>query len=105
YLHTDGPVTFKQDGVQGILQKVFDELKEENPKAPHIKITDKEIFIPGTFKTPSYGVALFHQSTFEDLFTEGLSFTAGLRFDYEKAELRYDTNIEMNTLIDMGRPG
>lgn len=105
YLHTDGPVTFKQDGVQGILQKVFDDLKEENPKAPYIKITDKEIFIPGTFKTPSYGVALFHQSTFEDLFTEGLSFTAGLRFDYEKAELRYDTNIEMNTLIDMGRPG
>ena len=41
------------------------------------------------YDIPTYGVALYHQSTFDDLFVKGLSFTFGLRYDYEKASNDY----------------
>ncbi|MCC8174294.1 MAG: TonB-dependent receptor, partial [Odoribacter sp.] len=40
---------------------------------------------------PTYGVAFYHQSKLEDLFTEGLSFTVGVRYDYEHARSGYDS--------------
>ena len=35
-LNTDGPVTFKEDGIKEVLQPVFDKIKEDadNPKMP-----------------------------------------------------------------------
>ena len=41
------------------------------------------------YDIPTYGAALYHQSTFDDLFVKGLSFTFGLRYDYEKASNDY----------------
>lgn len=84
-MNTDGPVTFKEDGIKEVLQPVFDKIKEDadNPKMPALKITDKELYIPGNFDTPSFGLALFHQSTYNNLFVDGLSVTAGVRLDYE----------------------
>lgn len=94
-LHTEGPVTFKKDGI-GILQSAFDKIKEENPKMPvSLKILDEELYIPGSFDTPSYGAAIFHQSTINNLFTEGLSLTAGIRLDYEKQEMKYQSTAKM----------
>lgn len=61
-----------------------------------LQITDKELYIPGNFATPSYGVALFHQSTYDNLFTERLSLTAGIRADYEKQKMNYDSEAKMN---------
>jgi len=62
-----------------------------------IKIIGDEIPIPGTFKTPAYGGAIFHQSTYNNLFfVDGLSLTAGIRFDYEKTKLDYNTSTTMN---------
>ena len=44
--------------------------------------------------------ALFHQSTFRDLFgLDGLSFTAGLRLDYEKMKMDYDSGTSMDYTI------
>lgn len=37
----------------------------------------------------TYGAALFHQSTFNDLLISGLDVTGGIRFDYETARLDY----------------
>lgn len=37
------------------------------------------------YDTPTYGIALYHQSTIDRLFTEGLSLTVGIRYDYERA--------------------
>ncbi len=96
-LHTDGPVTFKEDGIREVLQPVFTKIKEENPKMPfYLRIMDDQLYIPGSFFTPSYGVALFHQSTYNNLFTEGLSVTAGIRFDYEKQEMDYRSTAMMH---------
>lgn len=102
-LHTEGPVTFKKDGI-GILQTVFDELKENNPAMPvTLKVLDEELYIPGSFDTPSYGAALFHQSTINNLFTKGLSLTAGIRLDYEKQKMKYESTAKMH--LGMVIPG
>lgn len=95
-LHTDGPVTFKEDGIQGVLQKTFDRIKENNPNMPvTLKVLDDELYIPGSFDTPSHGLALYHQSTYNNLFIKGLSITAGLRLDYEKQKMSYQSEARM----------
>ena len=103
-LNTEGPVTFKEDGIKEVLQPVFDKIKEEadNPRMPSLKITDKELYIPGDFETPSFGLALFHQSTYNNLFTEGLSLTAGIRLDYERQKFAYAAEAKMNMSAFMG---
>lgn len=94
-LKTEAPVTFKEDGMQHILQSVFDDLKKIIPQMPHLQVLDDQLHIPGTFDTPSYGAALFHQSTYNNLFTEGLSVTVGGRLDYEKQEMTYKSAASM----------
>lgn len=94
-LHTDGPVTFKKDGIRNILQWTFDDLKLSNPNMPLLKVMDEELYIPGSFDTPSYGFALFHQSTYNNLFIDGLSLTAGIRLDYEKQKMDYQAEARM----------
>ncbi|MDD2437147.1 MAG: TonB-dependent receptor [Massilibacteroides sp.] len=101
-LHTEGPVTFKADGIRYIFQSVFDRLKEENPKMPQLKVLDDELAIPGTFETPSYGGAVYHESTYNNLFADGLSLTAGLRLDYEKQEMTYRSEGLMRLGMSMG---
>lgn len=51
----------------------------------------------------TYGVALYHQSTLNDIFIKGLSLSAGLRFDYEHAQNRYNNGkiISSSNLIPM----
>ena len=95
-LHTDGPVTFKEDGIQEVLQPVFDQLKAHNPKMPYLKILDEQLYIPGSFDTPTYGLALYHQSTYNNLLIKGLSLTAGIRLDYEKQQMTYESEAKMN---------
>lgn len=41
------------------------------------------------YDTPTYGVAFYHQSTFDNLLVNGLSLTLGLRYDYEHASTDY----------------
>ena len=96
------PVTFLKDGM-GMLNQMLGsvipgkiEISMGGPMAmnilPSLVITDTEMPIDGHFKTPQYNVALFHQSQFRNLFgMEGLSFTAGLRLDYEKMEMTYNS--------------
>jgi len=100
-LNTNGPVEFKEDGIRMIFQPIFDNLKEDNPRMPSIMVTDNSLYVPGDFKTPSYGAALYHQSTYNNLFTDGLSLTAGIRLDYEKQELEYNSEAKMNLSMQM----
>ena len=41
------------------------------------------------YDVPTRGLAIYHQSTFNHLFWEDLSLTAGLRYDYEKGSQAY----------------
>lgn len=100
-LHTEGPVTFKKDGIRNVLQKTFDDIKAHYPKMPSLKVMDDELYIPGSFQTPSYGAALYHQSTYNNLFIDGLSLTAGLRLDYEKQKMAYQSEARMRLGIQL----
>ena len=100
-LHTKGPVEFKKDGIDSILQPVFDNLKVTYPRMPTLSITNESIYIPGTFNTPTFGAAIYHQSTYNNLFTEGLSATLGVRLDYEKQDFKYDSEAKMNLSMQM----
>lgn len=104
-LHTRGPVEFRKDGIKSVLQPIFDDLKDAGMPIT-LQITNESLHIPGNFKTPSYGTALYHQSTYNNLFTDGLSLTAGIRLDYEKQEMEYDSEAKMNLAMVTapGRP-
>ncbi|MDR1500171.1 MAG: TonB-dependent receptor [Tannerellaceae bacterium] len=103
YLDTDAPVTFLEDGLSGVLQTVFDNLKAENPSMPALRVLGESLVIPGSFSTPSMGAAVFQQSTYNNVLFHGLSLTAGLRLDYERQSLRYMSTAAMQ--IGVTAPG
>ena len=106
WLKTDAPVTFKEGGMRMMDQMLGGVIpsKIEVPMGPmsmnimpSLKITSPTLLINGDFDTPLLNGALFHQSTFRDLFgLKGLSFTAGLRLDYEKMKMDYNSGTAMN---------
>jgi outer membrane receptor protein involved in Fe transport len=116
YLHTTPPVYMMKDGIQEILQTNIDKgmgyaqamidqfLPSNLPpfvrplvQMPTIELTDDVIDLSGHYKRPTYGAAIFHQSTFNDIFeTKGLSLTLGMRLDYEKTKLEYSANAYAN---------
>ncbi len=100
-LFTKGPIEFRKDGIATVLQPMFNNLKEMYPRMPTLTITNESIYIPGAFKTPSYGGAFYHQSTHNNLLTEGLSITFGIRFDYEKQDFSYKSEAKMNLSMTM----
>lgn len=92
WLKTSGPVLFKRQGIQ--------ELIEDNanaafpaPPAPQMALTihNDRLRIGGDFSTPQMSGAIYHQSTWNDFLVEGLSVSAGLRLDYEKMWLDYNS--------------
>lgn len=101
-LNTDVLTTMGSDGIETILQKQLDEISANNPRAPKLTVLNENMPIPGIFETPAYGGAIFHQSTYNNFLTEGLSITAGIRLDYEKVKLDYDTNLGVDIEASFG---
>lgn len=99
WLDTNAPVTFKEDGI-GMIQSMMDGAMANSPVK--MKLLDETMPIPGLFDTPTLGAALFHQSTFNDLLVEGLSATVGLRLDYEKVKIDYNSSAAMKYQMSMG---
>lgn len=109
-MNVNSPVTFRKDGV-GMLNMMLGSVipgKIEVPMGgpmvmnilPSLNITDTEMPIDGHFKTPQYNLALFHQSQFRNLLgMEGLSFTFGLRMDYEKMKMDYNTGTALGYTV------
>ncbi len=56
-------------------------------------IINWEAEFPGKFKIPAYGAALYHQSSYK--FWDKLTLTGGIRFEYEKTSMDYNTSAEM----------
>ncbi len=109
YQKTISPVLLLHDGISSMIQSGLDKLASMNPNFPITKITDDKINLDGIYTKPTYGAAVFHQSTINNLFdTPGFSFTFGLRLDYEKTELKYDshtgTNLTVQPQIPPGLP-
>ena len=64
-------------GAFGFYQDIDNKVQVEYFPRSQTTIKDTEL--------PTHGFALYHQSTFENLLFDGLSLTAGIRYDYEKA--------------------
>lgn len=95
-LKTDGPVNFKEDGIKYLIEgqtnKQLALLKEDNPRMPDITldVENTNLYIDGRYKTPTYGMAVFKQMTYN--FPCKLSGTVGLRLDYEHTQIKHDTH-------------
>lgn len=87
----DTPVAIKEDGMVA-MQGHLDAAMQRMGAPLRIVYANNRIDMPGIYTKPSKGIALFHQSTLNDFFgIEGLSGTAGIRFDYEHAGIDFST--------------
>jgi outer membrane receptor protein involved in Fe transport len=78
----DTPVALKDEMVAFLQSHMPDFITYDNNR----------IDLPGLYTKPSKGAALFHQSTLTNLFgLNGLSATAGIRFDYEHTGIDFST--------------
>lgn len=102
WLNTEAPVTFRADGLDWLNGLINNNANKYLPQIQQGPMSMSFIFsdvingntlpIEGSFKTPQWNGAIFHQSTFNDLFgAKGLSVTVGLRMDYETMWLDYNT--------------
>ena len=99
WLDTEAPVTFQREGVKTMIEDNVNSIfPSGNPEAPTLRLTvnNHTLTVPGIFSTPTLNGAVYHQSTINDLFIEGLSLTAGLRLDYEKIKMDYNSNADMD---------
>lgn len=101
YKHTDmdAPVTFKETGIDELIMKYRN---EANPKYP-IRWDESTFLLGSNFQNPTYGLALYHQSSID---AGQWTFSAGICLDYERAELKYhsfcNTGYETLRLTDEG---
>ena len=114
--HTDGPVDFRQDGIDLLITKQTNNqlaaLKQDPALAGMpditIDIDNRNLYIDGIYKTPAYGAAAFGQATLNRIFIDGLSATVGLRIDYEHTRIYHHTHAtealtgRANVTINMG---
>ena len=91
------PVAIKEDGMK-MLQDQLDGIFSGMPPGmplPSIQYATSRIDLPGIYRKPSKGIALFEQSSMNNLFgKEGLSLTFGIRADYEHTSLDYYTETQ-----------
>lgn len=86
WLHTEAPVYFGDDmnrlivGAMGMPSQV----------AEGISLTEN--MVPGLFDTPQLNFGIYHESDFG--LTERLTFTLGLRYDYQRVSIDYDTQAQ-----------
>ena len=92
------PVNLLQDGVKSLILGNM-------PASMQALLTfDRDILtVDSNFKLPTYGVALYHESSLRA--GERWRFTAGLRLDYEASKMKYDNLSEIGYKMGAMRPG
>jgi outer membrane receptor protein involved in Fe transport len=103
YKHTkmSAPVTFKQTGIDSLILKNANRgLEYINPDLKMI-LRENEFPINSDFTLPNFGFSLYHQSSYK---LGALTFTAGLRADYEQAAISYKNSalIHYRLTTDLG---
>ena len=93
WLTTNGPVTFKEDGVTEMLEKGinshFPDLSAMGMKM-NLDITNPTLLVDGRFHTPILSGAVYHQSTFRDLLIKAFGYrrtASGLRKELDEIQL------------------
>lgn len=97
----EAPVTFKRDGIDElILSNANQGIHTMFPDAD-LLIREDAFPIESNFILPSYGLSLYHQSTFT---VNRWKFIAGLRADYENTGIRYDNAAAIHYRFTMTMP-
>lgn len=101
---TSAPVQFKQDGIAVMLEN---NINRGIPSSlgMNVDITDNVLDIPSDFNENRQTAALYHQSTWQLPFAKGLSLTGGLRLEYERVQLDWNSSADMNYLYTMNNHG
>ncbi len=92
WLDMSSPVMFKRDGIeQLILHNANKGITSSGifPEGSAIEIDANEFLIASDFRIPTYGIALYHQSSVE---LGRWLLSAGLRLDFEHTSMRYNSN-------------
>ncbi len=85
--HMDAPVTFFDYGLTHLIEEHANKI---NPQYP-IRWDDRQLYLGSRFTMPSAGGSFYHESTAAlGRFTA----TLGLRWDWERAEIRYNSDSE-----------
>lgn len=101
---TSAPVQFKQDGVASMMEA---NINRGIPAslALTVDITDNVLDIPSRFDEQRQTAALYHQFTWKLPYVEGLSLTGGLRLEYERVQLDWNSSADMNYAYAMVNRG
>lgn len=102
WLNTKAPVNFREDGVAWLNDVINTNANANMPPVTIPPMTMNFVFsdriqgnsllFDNNFDTPTLSFALFHQTTLNDLLRiKGLSLTLGLRLDYEKMWMNYNS--------------
>lgn len=83
-LHMTAPVTFKDYGITQLIEKNRNNV---NPYHP-IRWNERQFTLNSDFRMPSGGAALYHESRYE---LENWRIAAGVRFDYERVAMNYNS--------------
>ncbi|MCE5320536.1 MAG: TonB-dependent receptor [Bacteroidales bacterium] len=98
---TNAPVLFGTDGVQRFFQSTFDRLYTSGAMPFRMTVTNPVLPVAGEYDMHSFGFAAFHQVVLKRVFTEGLSLTLGLRYEYEKQYLDYMSTMSLSLRFNM----
>lgn len=89
----DAPVKFKRTGIEELI------LKNANGNPDLFYAMDaEELLLSSAFRMPDYGGALYHESRYV---TGRWRFTAGIRADFERTELRYRSLADMDYTLSI----
>ena len=96
-MRTTGPVVFYKDGIDFLnttINGYFPDLSQMGMNMS-LGLKNENLDIPSTMDTPSWSIAVFHQSTYH---VGNWELSAGLRLEYEKMQMEY--NSKASALFD-----
>ncbi len=96
-LDLDVPVAMQNDGISRLIEGNVNQVDALEDMGFELDITNDMLPIGTDVKNNSWGAAIFHQSTFN--VNEKLSFEAGIRADYEKTDIDYNSDFETNYIF------
>ncbi|NPD93160.1 TonB-dependent receptor [Xylanibacter muris] len=108
WLRTDGPVYFGDDMNAMIKRSMLGGLTN-NPGIPQnvkdmlagMTITDNNV--PGVFHTPQLNIGIYHESNLN--LNRRLKATLGIRYDFQRISISYDTRSQFLLNMKMTMPG
>lgn len=97
-LNMETPVTFKRDGIENLILKNANKGLQTIFPSNSIEISDNSFPIDCNFSIPTFGAALFHESSWN---VNKWRFTAGLRLDFEHSKMDYTENCDIHYRFDL----